>query len=145
MLFAEVCLLGGGYRRRTRFCCQVLKKTAKPTPIRSPLKCCSRTHTHTHTHAVMYDLAKPLILRLCASQLGAQGASCFQWRPGFGAEPVRSKKRSLEESQSLTSVAFCSPAKSLTSSGLMEKPTSLQKVKVLTSLGKMHRSDNYLA
>ena len=35
----------------------------------------------------------------------------------------------------------CSPAKSVTLGGLMEKPPlRWQKVKVLTSLGKMHQS-----
>ena len=36
-------------------------------------------------------------------------------------------------------VAFCSPAKSLTFSGLMENPLVGKKLKVLTSLGKMQQ------
>ena len=38
-----------------------------------------------------------------------------------------------------SSVAFCSPAKSLTFSGSMDNPLNWQKVKVLTALGKMHQ------
>ena len=59
--------------------------------------------------------------------------SCLRSRVNLTSDRVEWQTTVQSTSRLLNSVAFCSPAKSLTVSGSMENPLSWQKVKVPTS------------